>query len=196
MNYNKLNEYSLLKHSLYLLLVIPLFAVAQDKVSIKTNLVSWSTGSINLGAEMTVSTHFSVGLSGSYNPWKYKPTSKLQHLLIRPEVRYYPCKVFRKSFFGVQGIYGAFNAGGLNVPVFPTIKDKRYIGTLYGTSLIGGYQFPISKHWSVESLIGMGYIRTNGELHKLLKCDCLIGNKKKNYFGITDIALSFIYVFN
>lgn len=196
MNYNKLNEYSLLKHSLYLLLVIPLFAVAQDKVSIKTNLVSWSTGSINLGAEMTVSTHFSVGLSGSYNPWKYKPTSKLQHLLVRPEVRYYPCKVFRKSFFGVQGIYGAFNAGGLNVPVFPTIKDKRYIGTLYGTSLIGGYQFPISKHWSVESLIGMGYIRTNGELHKLFKCDCLIGNKKKNYFGITDIALSFIYVFN
>ena len=179
-----------------ILLLVPIFATAQEQVSVKTNLLVWSTGSINLGAEIPVSSHFSLGLGGSYTPWKYKPTSKLQHLLVRPEVRYYPCKVFRKSFFGVQGVYGAFNAGGLNIPVFPTIKNKRYIGTLWGVSLVGGYQFPISKHWSFESLIGVGYIRANGELHKLSQCDCLIGSKQTNYFGITDIALSFIYVFN
>lgn len=191
------NNDSWLKQSLLLFLVFfPIIVTAQEKFALKTNLVGWGTGSINLGAELPVSSHFSVGLSGSYNPWKYKPSSKLQHLLVRPEVRYYPCRVFRKFFFGVQGIYGAFNAGGLNIPVFPTIKDKRYIGTLWGASLIGGYQFPISKHWSFESLIGVGYIRANGELHKLSQCGCPIGSKPKNYFGITDIALSFIYVFN
>lgn len=196
MIYNICIIYGRFKLCLLLLILVPIAISAQEKVSVKTNLLGWSTGSINLGAEIPVSPHFSVGLSGSYNPWKYNPTSKLQHLLIRPEVRYYPCKVFRKFFFGVQGIYGAFNAGGLNIPIFPTIKDQRYIGTLWGGSLIGGYQFPISKHWSFESLIGVGYIRTDGELHKLSKCDCLLGSKPKNYFGITDIALSFIYVFN
>lgn len=169
---------------------------AQERIGVKTNLLDWAIGGLNLGAEIPVSTRVSIGLSASYNPWKYKPTSKLQHLLVRPEVRFYPCRVFYKAFFGVQGVYGPFNAGGLNIPIFPLIRDKRYIGTLWGASLIGGYQFPISKHWSFESVLGAGYIRANGDLHKLSKCDCLIGSKTKNYFGITDIKLSFIYVFN
>lgn len=169
---------------------------SQEKIALKTNLLDLSTGSINLGAEVPVSAHFSVGLTGSYNPWKYRATSKLQHLLVRPEVRYYPCRVFRKWFVGVQGVYGVFNVGGLNIPIFPTIKDKRYIGTMWGASAIGGYQFPISKHWSFESSLSLGYIRSSGDLHKLRNCTNHLGQKTKNYFGLTDIALSFIYVFN
>lgn len=183
------------KQSLLLFLFLPLFSVAQEKVALKTNLAGWAGGNINLSAELPVSTRFSVGLGGSYNPWEYKPASKLQHLLVRPEARYYPCRVFRKWFVGVQGLYGVFNAGGLDVPLFPTLRNRRYIGTMWGASAIGGYQFPISRHWSFETSIGLGYIHSTGDLHKLRDCTYHLGKKTKNYLGLTDLSFSFIYVF-
>lgn len=185
----------LISQVVFLFFLYPVLAGAQEKMLLKTNLLGWSMGNLNLGLEYPVSPYVSVGLGGSYNPWHYTSFSKLQHLLLRAESRYYPCGVFRRYFFGLQGLYGAFHAGGLNIPFF-SLKEKRYIGTLWGASVIGGYQFPIGKHWSFESLIGIGYIGTRGKLYELPRCSHLIGRKTTSYLGVTDVALSFIYVFN
>lgn len=191
----KMKKYFLISQVVSLLFLSPVFANAQEKALLKTNLLGWSMANLNIGLEFPVSPYVSVGLGGSYNPWQYMSSQRLQHLILRPEARYYPCRVFRKYFFGLQGLYGVFNAGGLNIPFF-SLKEKRYIGTLWGTSVIGGYQFPIGKHWSFESLIGIGYIDTRGKLYELPRCGNLIGRKTTSYLGITDVALSFIYVFN
>ncbi|EXZ51424.1 DUF3575 domain-containing protein, partial [Bacteroides fragilis] len=105
---------------------------SQEKLLLKTNLLGWGTGTFNLGAELPMTSHLTVELSGSYNPWALQRNSKLQHLLVRPEVRFYPCCSLKKYFIGIQGVYGVFNAGGLNIPIFPLIKNKRYIGTMGG----------------------------------------------------------------
>ena len=184
------------KYCFVFLFAFPFFLGAQESVSLKTNLLGWSMGSVNLGVEIPLSSHLSVGVSGSYNPWRYTSQSKLQHLLVRPEVRYYPCRVYRKYFIGVQGVYGIFNAGGLSIPLLPAIKAHRYIGRLAGASIVGGYQIPLSKHWSFEASLSAGYIRTSGELYQLSQCRQALEKKRSNYVGPTDLALSFIYVFN
>ena len=177
-------------------LIFSMHLHSQEKLLLKTNLLGWGTGTFNLGAELPMTSHLTVGLSGSYNPWVLQRNSKLQHLLVRPEVRFYPCCSLKKYFIGIQGVYGVFNAGGLNIPIFPLIKNKRYIGTMGGVSGLGGYQFPVNRHWSIEMLLGAGYIRTYGKLYQCPRCGRFLEKKKKNYLGATDMAVSLIYVIN
>lgn len=118
---------------------------SQESLLLKTNLLGWGTGTINLGAELPMTSHLTVGLSGSYNPWVLQRNSKLQHLLIRPEVRFYPCCSLKKYFIGIQGVYGVFNVGGLNIPIFPLIKNKRYIGTMGGVFRFGWLSIPCKQ---------------------------------------------------
>lgn len=72
-------------------LIFSMHLHSQEKLLLKTNLLGWGTGTFNLGAELPMTSHLTVGLSGSYNPWVLQRNSKLQHLLVRPEVRFYPC---------------------------------------------------------------------------------------------------------
>ena len=70
----------------------------------------------------------------------------------------------------------------------------RYDGNLYGAGISYGYQWLISKRWSMEATIGVGYARLEYDKYaRDCKCEKL-GHNTRNYFGPTKIGLSFIYV--
>ena len=138
------------------------------KFAIKTNALYWATSTPNLGFEVGLAKKITLDVSGNYNPWKFGNDCQIKHWLVQPELRYWLCERFNGSFFGLHGQYGA--------------------GISYG------YQWIISKRWSMEATVGVGYARLKYDKYARGDGGEKLGHNTRNYFGPTKIGLSFIYV--
>ena len=132
-----------------------------------------------------------LDVSGNYNPWKFGNDRQIKHWLVQPELRYWLCERFNGSFFGLHGHYGEMNVSNLNI--FGMGHD-RYDGSLYGAGISYGYQWIISKRWSMEATVGVGYARLKYDKYARGDGGEKLGHNTRNYFGPTKIGLSFIYV--
>lgn len=80
-----------------------------------------------------------------------------------------------------------------NLNIFGMGHD-RYDGNLYGAGISYGYQWIISKRWSMEATIGVGYARLEYDKYARGDGGEKLGHNTSNYFGPTKVGLSFIYV--
>ena len=161
------------------------------KFAIKTNALYWATSTPNLGFEVGLAKKITIDVSGNYNPWKFGNDCQIKHWLVQPELRYWLCERFNGSFFGLHGHYGEMNVSNLNI--FGMGHD-RYDGSLYGAGISYGYQWIISKRWSMEATVGVGYARLKYDKYARGDGGEKLGHNTRNYFGPTKIGLSFIYV--
>lgn len=161
------------------------------KFAIKTNALYWATTTPNLGFEVGLAKKLTLDVSGNYNPWKFGEDRQFKHWLVQPELRYWLCERFNGSFFGLHGHYGEMNVSNLNI--FGMGHD-RYDGNLYGAGISYGYQWLISKRWSMEATIGVGYARLKYDKYARGDNGEKLAHKNRNYFGPTKIGLSFIYI--
>lgn len=162
--------------------------------AIKTNALYWATTTPNLGIEFRLSDKFTLDISGGYNPWTFSDNKKFKHWLAQPELRYWYCRPFGGSFWGLH-LHGAqFNVGGWDLPVFKTLKDHRYEGWLIGAGISYGYQWILSNRWSLEASIGVGYAYIDYDKYKCEECGEKIKSDTRNYWGPTKASLSLIYI--
>ena len=136
------------------------------KFAIKTNALYWATSTPNLGIEVGLAKKLTLDISGNYNPWKFGDDRQIKHC-------------------------GEMNVSNLNI--FGMGHD-RYDGNLYGAGISYGYQWIISKRWSMEATIGVGYARLEYDKYARGDGGEKLGHNTRNYFGPTKIGLSFIYV--
>lgn len=165
-------------------------------LSIKTNLLYDATTTFNLGVEFKVGPRYTLDLSTNYNPWTFSDNKKLKHILVQPELRYWLCEPFYGHFFGFHGIYSHYNVGNIDLPldIYPSLKDSRYQGNLYGAGFSYGYQWLLSPRWSVEATIGFGYIYADYKRYDYKCCGEFRQNGRKHYIGPTKAGLSLIYI--
>lgn len=79
---------------------------------------------------------------------------------------------------------------------FGQLQDYRFEGWMLGAGVAYGYQWLLSKHWSIEAEIGIGYVYSRYDKYECPHCgDLLEENKPHNYFGPTKAAVNLIYVF-
>lgn len=161
------------------------------KWAIKSNLLFDLTGSISLGTEIKTGERYSFDLSVSYNPWEFDVNKNMKHILIQPEIRYWLCEPFNGHFFGLHGLYAHYNLSGL--PLSNYMKDHRLQGDVYGVGLSYGYQWSLSKRWSLEANFGVGYVHANYDAYACKSCKDYVGSENKNYFAPTKAAISLIY---
>ena len=113
-------------------------SVAQD-MALKSNLLYDATTTINLGYEVALNHKTTLDIWVNYNPWTLgrkwvglyeselpvsesnrasasERDTKLKHLAIQPEVRWWLCEKFNGHFFGVHLHGGMFNVGALKLP--------------------------------------------------------------------------------
>ena len=64
----------------------------------------------------------------------------------------------------------------------------------YGAGISYGYQWIISKRWSMEATIGVGYARLKYDKYARGDGGEKLGHKHSQLFRSTKIGLSFIYV--
>lgn len=160
-----------------------------QKAVIKTNALYWVASTPNLGAELKLGKAFSLDVSGNYNPFRFGHYRYVKHWLVQPELRYWPCKVFKGHFIGLHGHYAEYNVSWKK-------EGGRYSGNLYGGGFSYGYQWLLSSRWSVEAEVGVGYARLRYDKYTAgFKQGVLLGSGMgKNYVGPTRLGVNFIYV--
>lgn len=180
-----------------LCLLCCVWASAQQ-VGVKTNLLYWATTTPNIGTEIAVGKKHTAQVFFGLNPWKQSggDQSSIRHWLVQPEYRYWFCQSFNGWFLGAHAMGGQFNAGGVKLPfgLVKDLRDHRYEGWYVGGGVTAGYQWPLSKHWNLETSIGVGYDYIQYDKFKCGTC----GEKEKSghdhYVGPTKAALSLIYM--
>lgn len=175
---------------LYLSISSLLFVHAQH-VGVKTNLLYDATTTMNLGVEFALSPKVTFDLSGNYNPWTFSENKKLKHWLVQPEFRYWFCEKFNGHFLGIHAHGGEFNMGGIKLL---GMEDYRYEGYAVGGGLSYGYQWILSKRWSLEASLGFGYTYLDYDKFYCEECGDKIGEETKHFVGPTKAAVSLIYI--
>ena len=69
-------------------------------VALKTNALYWATTTLNAGVEVKVAPKWTLGLTAGYNPFTYSNNTKLKHVLVEPEARYWLCSPYAGHFVG------------------------------------------------------------------------------------------------
>lgn len=169
-----------------------------QEVALKTNLLGWASVSPNIGIELGLGEKSTLDIYSSINPFRFSDSKQWKHWLVMPEYRYWFCEKFYGHFLGIHLIGGEYNIGKVKLPFgiySNNTRDARYEGWGVGAGLSYGYQWILSKHWSVEGTLGVGYIHSEFRKYPCATCGKELDSGHKNYFGLTKAAVNLIYVF-
>lgn len=180
-------------YTLLLLLFILPASIQAQTIAVKSNLLYDASTTLNLGAEIGLAPRWTFDFSVNYNLWTFSGNRKLKHFFVQPETRYWLCERFNGHFFGMHLLGGAFNIGG--IPLSGLSKEFRCEGYMGGVGFTYGYQWMISRRWSLEALLGLGYLYT--QYNKFECADCgkkLESNRTQGFFTPTRVGISIIYL--
>lgn len=195
-----------MKYCLTFIFVTFAITVNAQKVALKTNLLYDATSTANLGVEIGLGKRTTLDLSGNYNAWEInrEGNEKMRHFLVQPEFRYYFCEKMNGHFIGAHGLIGEYNVCGEQwlLSAFKGLSSlrnysedpSRYQGTGAGLGLVYGYSLMISKRLNLEFSVGTGYVHLDYDRYGPNKCSGLLGSDTKNYFGLTKLGISLVYI--
>lgn len=128
-----------------------------------------------------------------------------KHWVLQPEYRWWFCSKFNGHFVGVHALGGQFNASNINLPLpgfffsgenlQKEVKNHRYEAWFAGAGVTYGYQWILSRHWNFEAEIGLGYVHAWYKKYACDECGRSLSSGGANYFGLTKVGLSFLYIF-
>lgn len=167
-----------------------------QKVTLKSNLLYDATATMNLGLEFGLARKWTLDVPVNYNPWKPDNGRRLRHWGIQPEIRYWFCERFNRTFIGLHGHYADFNIGGWPDWSFVSgnMQQNRYQEHLYGAGFSVGHSWILKKRWSIEASLGLGYAYIAYEKYPCTTCGTKSKDTSKNYLGPTKASVSLIYV--
>lgn len=186
---------------LLLLLSLTAFFGQSDaqNVGLKSNILYSATASPNLGVEIGLGPQTTIDISAGFNPFTFSHNRQWRHWLVQPEFRWWTCERFGGHFLAGHLIGGGFNVG--NVSFFPfsmwdTLENNRVKGHAFGGGVGYGYAWMLSKHWNLEAEVGVGYVHAWYDQYEYQDGGAKIASDlNKNYWGITKLAISFVYLF-
>jgi hypothetical protein len=168
-----------------------------QNIAINNNVLFDIAGALSAGIEVPTSPRGSVEVYGSVRPWKRGAEKVHKHWLVQGQYRIWPCQVMNGFFFGPYMHGGEFNLANTTLPfgLLKGIKNNRYEGWLIGGGIGVGYEYALARHWNLGAEIGAGYTYIKYKKYDCEVCDPLKEDGRYNYFGISRMALSLIYVF-
>ena len=180
---------------LFIVILATVVTAFSQKIAVKSNLLYDATTTLNAGFEFGLGQKTTLDISGNYNPWKFR-NYRLKHWLIQPEIRYWFCERFNRTFIGLHGHYADFNIGGWPDWSFVSgnMQQNRYQGHLYGAGFSVGHSWILKKRWSIEASLGLGYAYIVYEKYPCTTCGTKSKDTSKNYLGPTKASVSLIYV--
>ena len=123
----------------------------QTVVSLRSNLLRWLTFTPELGLIWHCAPRVDVQINAAWTSLSISDRYRKRYALwlVSPEVRYYLGRNER-YYVGLQGEISQRNYRLRD-------RDEGRQGRVYGGGLVGGYQWRISRHTSLDLHIGVGY---------------------------------------
>lgn len=177
------------------------------RFAVRTNVLYDALLLPTVGVEWRVNRDWGVKLDGSLSWWGGKHGKVQKVWLVNPEVRWYLLRD-KRFYVGVSGNYGEYNLykyalGGL------FSKDTGYQGSLWSAGAVIGYQLRLSRRFSVDFNLGLGYTRSEYDSFKLNKTEVRIPgedlpeighmriykerNRTKNFWGPPQAGISLVW---
>lgn len=169
--------------------------LSAQTIAIKNNVVHDATATPNLGVEVGLGKRLSLDFYGGYHPWELSQKRSFKHWIIQPELRYWLFERFDGHFAGVHAQYMEYDIYGLN-NIWGFEKENGYDGDLWGVGISYGYHWYLSPRWNIEFTLGGGFNKF--EYQKYLKIEENlkedIGRFSRNYYGITKLGISVVFI--
>ena len=123
----------------------------QTAVSLRSNLLRWLTFTPELGLIWHCAPRVDVQINAAWTSLSVSDRYRKRYALwlVSPEVRYY-LGVNERYYVGLQGEISQRNYRLRG-------RNEGRQGRVYGGGVVGGYQWRISRHTSLDLHIGVGY---------------------------------------
>ena len=152
------------------------------------NVLALGMGTIHLESSMTLDRTWSLHGGVSFNPWKLE-SFRTQHLMLRPEIRYWFRESYRGLYVGGNAVYSIYHIG------VPRLMSKRYEGLAFGGGLDIGYAWPVAPKWNIEVGLGTSLLFTHYYRSKCKSCAMRTEEDSKVMFLPTKLGVSVVYLF-
>lgn len=148
----------LCKCGLLLFLLIYAHGADAQRVAIKSNLLDWAVLSPNLAMELRVSPKLSLDVGVAVNPITATIAGiKATNARLQPELRYWFGRPMSRHYMGVALLGGLYSV---------KYKHRFYDGDIWAGGLTYGYVFVLSRHWNLETSLGLGVARLRSVSYK------------------------------
>ncbi|WP_308572917.1 DUF3575 domain-containing protein [uncultured Sanguibacteroides sp.] len=161
--------------------------------AVRTNVLYDAILLPTLGVEWRVNPDLGVKLDGSLAWWGGETGKTMKVWLLNPEVRWYLLGN-KRLYAGVSGSYGKYNI--YKYPLGSLLsKDTGYQGSLWGAGLTVGYQLSLSRGFSVDFNLGLGYTRFDYDSFGMDEGERVYNEreKTKNFWGPTQAGINLIW---
>lgn len=164
-------------------------------VSVKTNLMAYSTLIPNVGVEVRLAPRWSFEITGLYSPYNlFVHDFKTRVLAMKPELRFWWGESLRKGhFIGVH-----MPIAGFNIQLNEDFRYQDPNHALWGIGLNYGYAMLIGKrqNWSLDFTIGFGYMDLKYDVYEGVRNGKFVRQEEKHYFGPTRVGINLSYIIN
>ena len=166
--------------------------VRRSWLSVRSNTLADIAMVPNLGLEAFIGEHWSWELSG-YGAWWSKPKANFCWRLkgLESEVKYWLGERKQGGDGHHVGLYGQlfdydFQMGGRGA-----LGDRTH----FGLGVAYGYAWSLSKQWTLEWTIGIGYLHGTFKQYGKQTNGCFpwVATKQLDFVGPTKLSLSIVY---
>ena len=163
-------------------------------LSLRSNLLRWLTFTPDLGLVLHCSPRVDVQLNAAWTSMTISDRYQKRYALwiVSPEVRYYLGQN-QRYYLGIQGEVSQRNYRLRG-------RDEGKQGTVYGGGLVGGYQWRIGRHTSLDLHIGAGYnagrmshYDNNSLFDGQKPSRTFLRKEDEHWFGINHLGVSLVW---
>lgn len=163
------------------------------RFAVRTNVLYDAFLLPTLGVEWRMNENVGIRLDGSLSWWGGEHDKVQKMWLLNPEVRWY--LLHDKRFYvGASGSYGEYNI--YKYMLGNLLKDDTgYQGKLWNAGLTVGYQLPLSRCFSIDFNLGLGYTRSEYDSFSITDGVRVYeeSNKTKKFWGPTQAGISLVW---
>lgn len=161
--------------------------------AVRTNVLYDAMLLPTIGVEWRVNRDLGVKLDGSLAWWGDEKEKVQKMWLLNPEVRWYLLRD-KRFYVGASGNYGQYNIYKYAVGSIVS-KDTGYQGSMWGAGVTVGYQLYLSRYFSVDFNLGLGYTRFDYDTFGITDGVRVYKerDRTKNFWGPTQAGISLVW---
>lgn len=168
----------------FIIILCSTVCASAQRISLKTNMIDWTTMAPNLEVELTFTNLVSFELGVAYAPFKLDNLST-KRVSVTPEVKFW---------LGMPSIAHAIGVGSTVTYGDFLMNDKHFEGLSICFGPTYTYAFILSEHWNFELTGGIGCYYFKGYYYDPDVPKTAVPNSELWSAGLYKLGATFVYI--